>query len=142
MATSNEPSLKLAKRVLPPQLLRALQDLVSRCGEKDLFDLSSLLENSQTTLSELIEHGAQYQETQYDGGMDAESVLMVLGGTRLRAEACDFSLDQSVTPDEVFRRIVAFQHELEKQLELYLNEQPAPPLAGLVKRLQSQVKKR
>lgn len=103
--------------------------LVSRCSEKDLYDMLWLFENfPDTQLSALIQSGFEI-----DGGVNAENMLGSLIGTKLRLEACDFSIDGSVTSKDIYARISRLQKELKLELIAYLKGQPTPELGKLVR---------
>lgn len=103
--------------------------LVSRCSEKDLYDLLWLFENFPgRQLSDLIQSGFEI-----DGGVNGENMLACISGTTLREEACDFSLDKSISSKDVYARIVKFQKDLKVQLIAYLKGQPTPELGKLVR---------
>ncbi len=106
--------------------------LVSRCGEKDLFDLQWLCEKlGVLTIKDLIEAG-----NFIDGGVHAESMLAAIAGTHLRLEACDFALDHSsLSGEEIFSIVKKFQQRLIAELRKYLENQPTSPLGALVKQL-------
>jgi hypothetical protein len=103
--------------------------LVSRCSEKDLYDLLWLFENfPDLHLSDLIQSGFEI-----DGGVNAENMLGSVAGASLRKEACEFSLDKKVSSQEVFTRIQKFQKDLKHHLVAYLRAQPTPELGKLIK---------
>jgi hypothetical protein len=103
--------------------------LVSRCAEKDLYDLLWLLRREpDLTLERLVELGSQV-----DGGMNAEAVLTSLVGTTPSKEACAFSLTES--PGAVLRKVSKLRNELERGFEKLAREQPAPPIRELIRKL-------
>jgi len=105
--------------------------LVSRCSEKDLYDLVWLFERfPNLSIAELIELGRSI-----DLGMDAESVLASVAGAELRESACGFALDPAETPKKVHQQICRLRDRLVVGLTDYLRQQPAPPLGELVKKL-------
>ena len=64
--------------------------LVSRSSEKDLYDLIQLFNIfSDLNIATFIAFGQSI-----DSGVNAESMLASIGGTTLRQEACDFSLEK------------------------------------------------
>lgn len=105
--------------------------LVSRAGEKDLYDVKWLFEN--TPLLEVEEWVALGQSI--DKGVSAENLLASLAGTKLRKEACGFSLDPKKKEDHVFKEIREFQKKLIQDLTHYLKGLPTPPLGKAVKKL-------
>ncbi|HBQ21687.1 MAG: hypothetical protein A2Z91_02940 [Deltaproteobacteria bacterium GWA2_38_16] len=116
--------------VLPQTLLMMkASTLVSRCGEKDLYDLLWLLDQDpDLNLQKLIEAGQKI-----DGGVNGEAILLVLSGTKLNPESCNFSLDPLVSAMDIYEKLVCFQKELISSLRFYLENQPTPPLKDLIK---------
>ena len=108
-------------------LMTKAATLVSRCSEKDLYDLIWLLEHSEINLVELVEMGKKV-----DGGMDAEAVLISLSGSTLTEQACHFA---DVPSDHVFAQISAFRQAIEKSLSEYLHAGRTPALGKLVRSL-------
>jgi hypothetical protein len=103
--------------------------LVSRCSEKDLFDLLWLFKNfPDLHLSDLINLGFEI-----DAGVNAENMLAAVSGALLREEACDFSTDKSISGKEIYREILQFKKDLQQQLIAYLRAQPTPELGKLVR---------
>ena len=103
--------------------------LVSRCGEKDLYDLIWLFRaNPGVGLSQLIDLGSQI-----DAGLTAEAALASLLGSELSSSSCGFSLTQ--TPDEVLRDIAVLKRNLEASLDELARNQPAPGIGRLVRAL-------
>jgi hypothetical protein len=103
--------------------------IVSRCGEKDLFDLLWLFDHHpELDLATLVELGAQI-----DGGMTAEAALLSLVGARLTESACHFSTTQSAA--DVFADISVLRERLEIGLERVARNQPVPPIAELIRAL-------
>ncbi len=104
--------------------------LVSRCSEKDLYDLSWLREKFPgADLAEWMRLGQGI-----DGGVSAESILAVLLSNRIRESACGFSLDPKLTAKKIARGLNTFQKRLVKELTDYLKHLAPPPLARLVKK--------
>ena len=102
--------------------------LVSRCAEKDLYDLIWILERcTGMTLPLLVEAARTL-----DAGADPESLLISVTGARLSPESCDFSLEPAVTRQAVFRRISLFKDELARGLAALAKDEPPPPLADLI----------
>jgi len=114
---------------VPTLLEMKAATLVSRCSEKDLYDLLWLLQRqSDITVEALLALGSEI-----DGGMTAEAVLMSLAGTTLSPAACGFSLTQSAA--DVFREISALKDELEKGFERIARDQPVPPIGECIRKL-------
>jgi hypothetical protein len=95
--------------------------LVSRCSEKDLFDLDWLFANAGTpTTAELVELGAGI-----DAGLSVETLLISLKGALLRKEACGFILPGSrLTKDAAYKKIIALQQKLIRSLLEYEKSLP------------------
>lgn len=105
--------------------------LVSRCSEKDLYDLLWICEqNEQHDLNTLIELGAQI-----DAGMNAEAVLVSLATSQLSRSACDFSLTEPAA--DVFDKVVALKTELQQGFDRIAREQPAPRIGQLIRALKA-----
>ncbi len=102
--------------------------LVSRAGEKDLYDMQWLLKHFPLGPAEWIALGQSV-----DLGMNPQSILASLAGKKLREEACDFGM--GVSPAEIFKSVSAFQKKLIQELVDYIKSLPTPPLGTLVKRL-------
>lgn len=104
--------------------------LVSRCSEKDLFDLDWLFQRvGDYAISDLIETGRKV-----DGGLTVETLLISLKGTVLRKEACDFlleraSLSVNQAVNQVFERIMALKRDLIARLLAYEQKAPASDIA-------------
>lgn len=106
--------------------------LVSRCSEKDLYDLIWLFGRfPKRTYSELIQLGSEI-----DAGVNGEDILSAASGAILREEACDFSLDRSTSPRVIYAEILNFRKALLEGLQSYLENEPAPPLGALVKKVE------
>ncbi len=103
--------------------------LVSRASEKDLYDLSWFFQkDDQLDIESLIALGKEV-----DGGMNAEAVLISLVGAEIRVSACGFSLSHS--SKEVLAEVARVKKGLVKGVESYLRDQPALPIAELIRRL-------
>ncbi|MBI2083418.1 MAG: nucleotidyl transferase AbiEii/AbiGii toxin family protein [Deltaproteobacteria bacterium] len=96
--------------------------LLSRCSEKDLYDLAWCFDQvGMIDIDEIVEKG-----TLVDGGMNVEGMLISLQGATLRQESCHFLLDDSSPAvGEAYRRIVDLQKKLIRALLDY--EQGQPP---------------
>ena len=106
--------------------------LVSRCSEKDLYDLLWFFRREPgTTVGELVAMGAEI-----DRGMSAEAVLLSLVGTPLRMAACDFSLTQGA--EEVFEEITALKERLTEVMARLAEGAPVPLIGELIDRLRPQ----
>lgn len=110
--------------------------LVSRCSEKDLFDLVWLFETfPDLHLSDLIALGFEI-----DVGVNAENILASVSGTSLREDACDFSLDETISQKTIYSKIQKLRKELKDNIILFLKSQPTPELGKFVKRARKVLK--
>jgi Nucleotidyl transferase AbiEii toxin, Type IV TA system len=104
--------------------------LVSRCSEKDLYDLIWLLERCELDIGALMALGASV-----DGGVDAEAVLISLTSATLSEQACAFGVTEAQTPRVIFDEVTAFRRALEEDLIALLEGLPVPPLGKAVRRM-------
>ena len=106
--------------------------LVSRCGEKDLYDLIWLTENYRSPpIHEWVALGHEV-----DGGVQAESMLTSLLGAHLRSSACGFSEAFGISAADAHRRILAFRVDLQAKLARHLEKMPMnAALTALVRKL-------
>ena len=103
--------------------------LVSRASEKDLYDLAWFFEQDRALdVPTLLALGREV-----DGGMNAEAVLISLVGTQMRESACGFSPARS--PGEVLAEVTRVREGLIRGVEIHLRNQPAPPIAALIRKL-------
>lgn len=103
--------------------------LVSRSGEKDLYDLIQLFNIfSNLNIATFIELGQSIAS-----GVNAESMLASVGGAILRQEACDFSLEKKITKEIVYKKIKSFQKQMIVLLQNFLKKQKTPPLGELMR---------
>ena len=103
--------------------------LVSRSSEKDLYDLIQLFNIfSDLNIATFIALGQSI-----DSGVNAESMLASIGGTTLRQEACDFSLEKKITKEIICKKIKTFQNQMVILLQTFLKKQKAPPLGELMR---------
>lgn len=108
--------------------------LVSRCSEKDLFDLAWMAEQiGALTIANWIEAGEKI-----DGGLNAETLLFTLQSANLRKEACHFLLPHSnLNAEAAYKKIIQLKKQLVDALLEY--ERSLPPSADS-KRLAQGVK--
>jgi hypothetical protein len=107
--------------------------LVSRCSEKDLYDLLWLKEHGPwPDIATRLALGREI-----DGGVDAENVLAGLAMARLKIESCTFAESLGVPGPTVLSRIEALRAELETELVEYLEHGGAtdPRIAPLIRKL-------
>jgi len=105
--------------------------LLSRCSEKDLFDLQWLFSvfPEKTTLS-LMEAGRCI-----DGGMSAENLLYSISSATLKQDACGFGLKPADTPAVVYERVSLFREQLTREFDALLTNSPPTELGQIVARL-------
>ena len=116
---------------LPGLLAMKAATLVSRCGEKDLYDLIWLCNAfPDRPLPDLIELGRTV-----DGGVTGETLVYSIGSTRLEREACGFAVEFGVSAADVFRQLTAFQRDLLTTLDRHLTSGATSPLRDLVRRI-------
>jgi hypothetical protein len=133
--TRIEPGILVAE--LDTLLAMKIATLVSRCSEKDLYDLKWLLgRQASPATAALLAMG-----TAIDGGVTAENLLSSLGGTALRESACAFSLDPKMSPKKILKEAEGERKAWIKKLTVYLRAAPPPPLAALVKEVKRKRRK-
>ncbi|MBI4563392.1 MAG: nucleotidyl transferase AbiEii/AbiGii toxin family protein [Planctomycetes bacterium] len=121
---------------LPTLVKMKAATLVSRCAEKDLYDLHWLLRREPgLTPQQLMELGLEI-----DGGMNAEAVLGSLVGAVLRRKACAFSRTEGA--GAVFRKVSMLRERLGRGFEKLAQGRPAPPIGELIRKLGSRRKNR
>lgn len=104
--------------------------LLSRCSEKDLYDLIWLFDNFEgASIPALFSEGIKI-----DGGMNAETLLYSVSSRQPRIEACDFSTDPEINAAKVFSRISRFQKQLVRDISAYLKENTKSELTAVVER--------
>ncbi|MGK5089029.1 nucleotidyl transferase AbiEii/AbiGii toxin family protein [Bdellovibrionota bacterium FG-2] len=112
-------------------LMTKAATLVSRCSEKDLYDLIWLFQQfPKLDFSGLIELGKEI-----DAGINSENILIALAGTSLAESACDFSLSPKITKQAIYKEILSFKKAMTKGIQKVLDEEPAPLLKELVQRV-------
>lgn len=117
---------------LPTLLKMKAAALLSRCGEKDLYDLIWLFgEFEEVAMADLISMGKEV-----DAGMDAEALLFSIASAPLSEEACNFSLDSRTSEKEIYEQINSFRQLLIRNLQDYLRDIPTPSMKELIKRLE------
>lgn len=106
--------------------------LVSRCSEKDLYDLIWLFARfPERTFADLVGLGSEI-----DGGVNGEAMLSSVSGAILRKDACGFALDDRIAAARIFGQIKEFRKELLKGITQHLEAEPTPLLGGLVRKLE------
>lgn len=120
-------------RVASLDALTALKGaaLLSRCSEKDVYDLVWLLKNRPALNAAELAAGA----SRVDAGANPETFLIALLGASLSEDACAFAAGQGVPSGEVFRAVSALRKSLLKEFKALAAAAPAPAIAPLVARL-------
>lgn len=115
-------------------LMMKIACLVSRCSEKDLYDLDWIFKKMGTPeVKDLVSMGQGM-----DAGLNVETLLISLNGTALRKEACDFAIPSSgMTVDKAYQIIKKLKSKLIKSLLEY--EEKSPP-SEMVKELMNSAK--
>ncbi len=105
--------------------------IVSRCSEKDLYDLLWLLGRFDVlTLSEVLDLGAAV-----DAGVTPEGLLIALTGSDLSMERCGFSRELGRPKDKVLEEITALRRMLLKELPALAEKRPPPAIGDLIRRI-------
>ncbi len=106
--------------------------LVSRCSEKDLYDLLWITESGfDPDIVEWLRLGGEI-----DGGLNAETLLISITMTEPRSSACGFAANFGVPEAEVLERITRFRSRLQRRLADHLESTPADPkIQALVRKL-------
>ena len=116
---------------LPALLAIKAAALVSRCSEKDLYDLLWLCAAfPERELAELIELGRTV-----DRGVTGETLVYRIGSTELDRAACGFAVESGTSAATVFACIGTFRRELLRALDLHLDHNSASTLRDIVRRL-------
>lgn len=100
--------------------------LVSRCSEKDIFDLDWIFSRTgDPDVADLISRGSAI-----DGGLCIETLLYSVKSAQLREDACHFFLPGSVmTHASAFKKILKLQKKLIRLLLEYERRMPVSPEA-------------
>ena len=117
---------------LPALLSMKAAALVSRCSEKDLYDLLWLFGAfPHRRCSDLVELGQDF-----DAGVSAETLLYSIGSADLEQGACGFAADFGVSAAAVYSGITALRRELLKALDLRLAGNTRTTLGEVVRRIE------
>lgn len=128
VGTARKAGDGVAVAELPTLLAQKTATLVSRCSEKDLYDLRWLLPRFEDLdLAAVLEMGRGV-----DGGVAAESVLISLAGAQLSEAACGFS---SSPPAAVLEQILELKVALEQGCGRIARNESPPRIAELVRAL-------
>ena len=116
---------------LPALLAMKAAALVSRCSEKDLYDLLWLFDAfPERELAELIELGRTV-----DRGVTGETLIYSIGSTELDRAACTFAVEFGTSAATVYSRISALLRELLTALDLHLSRNATSTLREVVRRV-------
>lgn len=123
--TTNKVCVASLKTILQMKLAT----LVSRCSEKDLFDIKWLFENFyRPSVEEWISLG-----NSIDGGVNTENLLASIAGSQLRKDACGFSKDRT-RPTKILQSLNQFKKEIVGELLSYVQNTPTPALGKIIKK--------
>ena len=118
---------------LPTLLSMKAATLVSRCSEKDLYDLLWLFGAfPDRHFADLIELGHEF-----DGGVNGEALLYSIGSAGLEQEACGFASDFGTPAAAVFTGIKALRRELLVALDRHLTAQTQDTLGDVMRRIRT-----
>jgi len=108
--------------------------LVSRCSEKDLFDLDWILSKIENfDIADIIQYGSQI-----DGGLNVETLLLSLQGAILHKERCHFLLaGSSITVEKAYKKVLSLRKKL---TQLLLDYEKRIPISLDVQALSQSVK--
>ncbi|MCP4681212.1 MAG: nucleotidyl transferase AbiEii/AbiGii toxin family protein [Desulfobacterales bacterium] len=105
--------------------------LLSRCSEKDLYDLIWLFQNLEGfSITDLIENGKKI-----DTGLNPETMLYSISSSTLSKESCNFSLDSEIDTKQVYKMICKFKDRLVSELENYLSNNTSSDLKAVVDKI-------
>ena len=115
-------------------LMTKISTLLSRCSEKDFYDLIWLLRYfPKISFAEIINLGQKI-----DAGFNGESLLLSIHGSNIKEESCGFAAKQGVSSKAVFGQIISFKKKMEKALSLYLhNSKDSTGLSEVIKYIRS-----
>lgn len=105
-----------------------IASLVSRCSEKDVFDLAWI----DTALGPLDPQALIQAGASIDGGVTAETLLYSLSAASLRATACGFALGGKRAQASAYRRILRFRKQLVSRIFSYLQHLPISAAAQTI----------
>ena len=116
---------------LPTLFAMKAASLVSRCSEKDLYDLLWLFKAyPDKELSDLIDLGRTV-----DAGMNGEALVYSMGSVELERQACEFAVEFGVSAATVFAKITAFRRDLLRAVDLHLSSGLNSTLRDVVRRI-------
>ena len=118
---------------LPTLLSMKAATLVSRCSEKDLYDLLWLFGAfPDRHFADLIELGHEF-----DGGVNGEALLYSIGSAGLEQAACGFASEFGMPAAAVFTSIKALRRELLVALDRHLTTRTKDTLGDVVRRIRT-----
>jgi hypothetical protein len=121
---------------LPTLFMMKSAALLSRCSEKDLFDLEWLLKNLKgASISDIILGGVKI-----DSGMKAETVLYSISSSQTRRDACGFSLDPASDSKVIYDRLIKFKKRLIKELTNILQHNISSDIKPIIDTLRGLIK--
>jgi len=102
--------------------------LVSRCSEKDLYDLHWISRTAGgLKIKDLLSLGQRI-----DGGVNPESLLISVDGALLSENSCGFCRELGISPAKVFKVVKDFKEYLLEELMNAAEQIPPPPIKSLV----------
>ena len=116
---------------LPTLFKMKAATLVSRCSEKDLYDLWWIFKNhpNESVNIELLIKSA----LEIDLGANAESMLISLSGSILSEESCRFTIHE--TASSAFKKIIEFRKQLIRKISEFERGNKNSPLKDIVRSL-------
>ena len=129
---------KVCVATLETLLMTKIATLVSRCSEKDLYDLVWLFRECHLNdWHALIDLGRKI-----DSGVQIESILLSILGTEPKASACGFAESFGTPRKKVLEAIIRFKNKMSADLANLAQKEPnlSIPLRDL-KKLLRQIKK-
>ena len=107
--------------------------LVSRCSEKDLYDLIWLFQNLEgLKIPDIIASGKKI-----DAGLNPETLLYSVSSSQIRKEACNFSLVPGFDNKKVYSLISKFKKSLVRGLHEYISNNTSSELKAVIDRIKS-----
>ncbi len=129
---SFEQTEKILIADLPTLFKMKAATLVSRCSEKDLYDLFWLFEHQphqNSTIEYLIRSALEI-----DLGATAEFMLISLSGSTLTKEACNFAIHE--TAESAYKKILRFRKQLILEIREFERGNKTSPLKDIVRTLE------
>jgi hypothetical protein len=102
--------------------------LVSRCSEKDIYDLIWLFDNVDNNISNLVKYA-----NDIDNGANLENILISLTGATLKLNACNFAIHESF--EIAHKRITKFSEFLITELLSLIRQNKEAPLKDVLKKI-------